>query len=340
VESALLRLALGADDAFWESWDATLVVAAGKAPSAEAARAMYDEGHVACEFEPVFVPPGEAVRPGQLRQPPRALGRLRAPGQLRVPEGSPGADPGSRCWRALAIDPADPERGALGGYIGGFGSRRELPLLLPHQPELVAANLLLPLSDGLMSGSHPAAREAAESLPAVGVVPGSAGGAADGGHGFGRMCHLALVTGMASASADTRIAAASAWARVARGGRLDPGLAAQAIADGVSGNVFKLNRIAESMGHAALDPAATAGIAAACLAASAALLRTGPAGLHLLLELATRCITATAGSAHPGLPGLPVPIADLARSRDRTKLAEAARRLARLVALPGYNGTS
>jgi hypothetical protein len=328
VESALLRLALGADDAFWESWDATPVVAAGEAPSASAARAMYDEGHVVCEFEPVFVPAGEAVRPEQLRQPPRALGRLRMPGRLSVPERNSGTDPRSRCWRTLAVDPADPERGALGGSIGGFGFRRDLPLLLPHQPELVAAKWLLPLSGGLTSGSHPTAREAAGSLPAVGVVPGSA---AAGGRGFGRMCHLALVTGMASASADTRIAAASAWARVALDGRLDPGLAAEAIVGGVSGNVFKLNRIAESMGHAALDPAATAGIATACVAASASLLPARPPGLHLLLELAARSCAATAGSALPGLPGLPAPIADLATSRDRTKLSEAARRLARLV---------
>ena len=321
VESALLRLALDADEAFWQSWDAAPVVAAGEAPSAQQARAMYDEGHVACEFEPVFVPASEARRPEQRRQPPRALGRLRAPGPGRGPDGDPGAGWTSRCWRALAVDPADPERGALGGYIGGFGPGRDLPLLLPHQPELVAANLILPLSDGLASGrSHPAAREAAECLPAVGVAMGST---------FGRMCHLALVTAMASASADTRIAAASAWAQVALDGRLDPGLAAAAITDGVSANVFKLNRIAEGMGHAALDPAATAGIAAACLAASASLLPAGPPGLHLLLELAARCVTAIAG---PVLPPLPVAIADLAASRDRTKLGEAARRLARLVA--------
>ena len=148
VESALLRLTLGADDAFWELWDAAPVVTADEAPSAEAARAMYDEGHVVCEFEPVFIPAAEPVRPEQLRQPPRALGKLRVPGQLRMPEGRSGADPGSRCWRALAADPADPEWGALGGYIGGFGSGRELPLILPHQPELVAANLILRLSDG------------------------------------------------------------------------------------------------------------------------------------------------------------------------------------------------
>jgi hypothetical protein len=332
VECALLRLALDADGAFWESWAAAPVVAAGEAPSAEAARAMYDEGHVVCEFEPVFVAAGEAVRPGQLRQPPRALGRLGVPGQRRVPEPGPGTGSGSRCWRALAVDPADPGRGALGGYIGGCRFKRELPMLLPHQPELVAANLLPPLSDGLASGSHPAAREAAQCLPAVGAAIAIAGAA--GGRGFGRMCHLALVTGMASASADTRIAAASAWARVAVDGRLDPDLAAEAIAGGVRANVFKLNRIAESLGHAALEPAATAGIAATCLAASASLLSVRPPGLHLLLELAARCSAATAGSALPGLPGwpgLPVPIADLAASRDPTKVGEAARRLARLM---------
>lgn len=331
VESALLRLALGADAAFWESWDTAPAVAAGEAPSARAARAMYDEGHAACEFEPVFIiPAGGGVSYWQPRRSLRALGRLRVPGPLRVPGGSSGADCGSRCWRALAVDPAEPERGALGGYAEAAGSSRELPLLLPHQPELVAANLLLPLSDGLTSGSHTAAREAAESLPAVGVVTDSADGVATGGRGFGRMCHLALVTGMASGSVDTRIAAASAWALVALDGRLDPGLAAEAITGGVSGKVFKLNRIAESMGHAALDPVATAGIAAASLAASASLLPARPPGLHLLLELATRCFAATAGSAHPGLPALPVPIADLATSRDRSKLGEAARRLARL----------
>lgn len=329
VECALLRLALGADDAFWEAWDAAPVVAAGEVPSAATARAMYHEGHAVCEFEPVFVAASPAVRPEQLRQPPRALGRLRRPGRLRVPDRGPGTDAGSRCWRALAADPADPERGALGGYIGGFGPLRELPLLLPHQPELVAANLILPLSDGLASGSHPAAREAARSLPAVGVAAGSAGGAA--GRGFGPMCHLALVTGMASAGADTRIAAASAWARVALDGRLDPGLAAEAIAGGVSANVFKLNRIAESLGHAALDPAAAAGVGAACLAASASLLSARPPGLYLLLELAARCFTATAGSARPGWSGWPGPLADLAASRDRSKLSEAARRLARLM---------
>jgi hypothetical protein len=341
VEIALLRLALDADDAFWAAWGAAPVVAAGEAPSAGAARAMYDEGHAVCEFEPVFIPAGAATRPEQLRQPPRALGRLCALRQFRVPgwnsgagavSGAGAADSGSRCWRVLSADPADPERGALGGYIGGFGSGRELPLLLPHQPELVAANLLLPLSDGLASGSHPAARDAVEALPAV----GAASGVMDGERRFGRMCHLALVTGMASPNADTRIAAASAWARVALDGRLDPGLAAAAIADGVSARVFKLNRIAESLGHAALDPAATAGVAAACVIAPATLLPARPAGLHLLLELAARCFAEAEGSA---LPVLPAGIRDLALSGDRTKLGEAARRLARLADPAGHNGT-
>lgn len=323
-ESALFRLAPDADDEFWRSWDAAPAVAAGKAPSAEAAQAMYQQAHVVCEFEPLFVPRGEIAPRELLLQPSGAPGMLGAVQKFR---GVPGPDPGSRCWRVLTFNFAGPEPGALGGYIAGFSSERELPLLLPYQPELVAAHLLRPLSDGLAPGSHPAAREAAASLAAVGVATGSAGGT---GRVFGPICHLALVTGMSSASADTRIAAASAWARVAPDGRLDPGLAAEAITGGVCANLFKLNRIAESLGQAALDPTAAASIGAVCLAASASLLSSGRPGLHLLLELAARCLTATAGSALPGVPGLPVAIADLAGSRDRTKLAEAARRLARL----------
>jgi hypothetical protein len=75
------------------------------------------------------------------------------------------------------------------------------PSVLPGAREswdtapVVAANLILPLSDGLTSGSHPAAREAAESLPAVGVVTGSAGAvgaAADGWHRCGVPCRVRL----------------------------------------------------------------------------------------------------------------------------------------------------
>lgn len=71
-------------------------------------------------------------------------------------------------------------------------------------------------------------------------------------------------------------------------------------------------------------------MASACVAAAAALLAQPdrPPGLHLLLELA-----ATAGAmagAMAGTAPLPAALADLARGKGRTKLAEAARRLAAL----------
>jgi hypothetical protein len=325
VESALLRLVLGADDAFWAAWDAAPVVTAGETPPAAVARAMYDEGHVLLEFEPVYVAPGDPVDIRFFRHSPQVFERLLAPERPDVPAGGGTAIPRSRCWQRVSVDPDARERRATVWYNKGLDGRQELPLLLPHQPELVAANLIQPLSEGLTAGSRRAARAAAEALPAVGTV--SAAGTGPGSAArFGPICHLALVTGMAAANADTRIAAASAWAQVALDGRLDPGLAAVTITDGVSAEVFKLSRLAESLGHAALDPAATAGVAAVCLAASAALVPARPANLHLLLELAARCLTATPGSVPPGLPA---PIADLAASRGRSKLAEAARRLAR-----------
>jgi hypothetical protein len=88
--------------------------------------------------------------------------------------------------------------------------------------------------------------------------------------------------------------------------------------------VLKLSRIADGLSHAAPDPAAATSVAQACLLATATLLPAKPAGLHLLLELA-----ATAGAAS-GLPEMPAPVAELARGREDTKLAEAARRLTRL----------
>lgn len=182
-------------------------------------------------------------------------------------------------------------------------------LICPHDPELIAAHLLFPLSDGLEPGRN----------AAVTAVRGLASP-----HGtFGRICHLALVTGLSGASAEVRIAAADAWTQVAGQGRLDPALAAAAIELGVTGKTLKLSRIADGLGHVALDPVTAVGVAQVCLTAAAALLPAKPPGLHLLLELA-----ALAGTLSP-LPELPAPVAALARSGERTKLAEAARRLTR-----------
>jgi len=121
-----------------------------------------------------------------------------------------------------------------------------------------------------------------------------------------------------------RIAAADAWTQIAREGRLGPALAAEAIELGVTRGALKLSRIADGLGHAAPQPVAAAGVAQACLTAAAAFLPAKPAGLHLLLELAAQASTVS------GMPELPAPVAALARSKGTSKLAEAARRLARL----------
>jgi hypothetical protein len=71
---------------------------------------------------------------------------------------------------------------------------------------------------------------------------------------FGKICHLALVTGLSGASADVRIAAADAWTQIAGEGRLEPALAAEAIELGVTRGALKLSRIADGLGHAAPDP--------------------------------------------------------------------------------------
>jgi len=183
-------------------------------------------------------------------------------------------------------------------------------LLCPHNPELIAAHLLSPLSDGLGPGRN-AAGTAVRGLASLAEE-------------FGKICHLALVTGLSAASAEVRIAAADAWTQIAGEGRLDPALAAGALEFGVTRGALKLSRVADGLGHAAPDPVASAGIAQACLTATVALLPAKPAGLHLLLELAAQESTVS------GLPELPAPVAALARSKGTSKLAEAARRLTRL----------
>jgi len=88
--------------------------------------------------------------------------------------------------------------------------------------------------------------------------------------------------------------------------------------------MLKLSRVADGLRHAAADPATAPGVTETCLLAAAALLPAKPAGLHLLLELA-----AQAGAASR-MPGVPAAVAELARGRENTKLAEAARRVIRL----------
>jgi hypothetical protein len=184
------------------------------------------------------------------------------------------------------------------------------PLLVPHHPELIAAHLLSALSEGLVPGRS----AASTAVRAVARLGGS----------VGFIGHVAVVAGLASAEADARIAAAEAWGQLAREGRLDPGLAAEAISSGVSGTAFKLTRIADGLRYAAQDPDAAGTVARACVSAAATLLSESPTGLHLLLEVAAQA------GAVSGVPQLPAPLAGLARGKGRTKLAEAARRLAAL----------
>jgi hypothetical protein len=186
------------------------------------------------------------------------------------------------------------------------------PLLAPHRPELITAHLLSAMSAGLNPG-----RDAAAT--AVRTLSGLGGA-------FGLIGHVALATGLAGVEADTRIAAADAWGDLARQRRLDPSLAAEAIVLGVDTGVFKLTRVADSLRYAAQDPDMAATVASACVAAAAALLTKPekPTGLHLLLEIA-----AQAGAVSE-VPLLPDPITDLACGKAKTKLAEAARRLAAL----------
>jgi hypothetical protein len=271
LEMAMLRLAPGADDALWLRWS----------PS-DAARRMYEEGRQALTFEPVIIPPFIAAR----------LARTPVAGE-------------SGCWRLLTdMSSDDDEHGAVNSGAG-WEDVAALPLLTPHQPELIAANLLWPLSDGLRQrsqGSAAAIRCLSELNPA------------------GFIGHVALATALSSSKADKRIAAAEVWSRWAADGRLDAGQAAEALRFGVTGSVFLLNRIGEALGYAV--PSMTT--ASCCVAATAALLDSRPTGLHLLLEVAARA------AAVSGVPELPASVAALAGSGS-SKLAEAARRLARLV---------
>jgi hypothetical protein len=332
---ALLRLAPGAGKEFWDEW----AWAVGDAGLADQARRAYEEASGAVEFGIIAFGPYMAG----------VLARLRGPdGQLR--EGPP-ARAESRRWEMLTHLPATGDEQYARNLDWATGARLDevaaaWPLLCPGQPELIAAHLLGPTSAGLESG-NPAARVALAAI-------------ASPGRPFGQVGHLAMVTGLASAEAGTRIAAAEAWARAAADHSLDPSLAAYAMVTGIRGYAFKLGRLADGLGHAAMNPVARSSVASAAVTAVGALL-TGsavapapvatpapaaalapagrpPTGLHLLLEVATRAVAGAEGAVNlPAAewlaPGLPASIAALAAGKASTKLAEAARRLTQLVRL-------
>jgi hypothetical protein len=134
--------------------------------------------------------------------------------------------------------------------------------------------------------------------------------------------HLALTTGLASAEADTRIAAAGVWAQASLDGRLDPQLAADAIVTGTRGKAFKVNRIADGLQHAATQPIGAYRAVETIGLCGPALVEAGEPNLHLLLGLAANLAAAV------GTPDLPRPLTALARRPSRSRSAAGAALLA------------
>jgi Family of unknown function (DUF6493) len=214
----------------------------------------------------------------------------------------------SRSW-ALLTALSDP----LADQFRVYGERYQVshydevvvawPLLCPWQPELAAAHLLRPLSDGLKPGRSPAAT-------AVTCL-------AHPGHALGPVGHLALMAGLASAEPDARIAAASVWAQACLDGRFDPGLAAAAIITGTTGPAFKINRITDGLQHATSQPIAAYRAVETICRCGPALIQAADPNLHQLLGLAASL------AASAGAPGLPAEFTMLAHGRKSRRRASA-----------------
>lgn len=303
LEVALLRLGPGASDEFWSAW------ARMQPTTARAARRAHTDGLAPLSFEPVIGKP-DPWRPRSVDygdRYPHVLARITGPSANRA------AHVESHSWRlltALAAPLRDHPRLYAERYLNAHYDPvvAAWPLLCPWQPELAAAHLLRPLSDGLKPGPSPAAT--------------AAGCLASPGQALGRIGHLALVTGLASAEPSARIAAAQTWAQASQDGRLDPTLAAGAIITGVTGGALKLNRIANGLQHASPDPLAGYRIIETIFAAAGALIAAKPANLHLLFGLAARIGAAT------GMPELPTALTGLASQKATSRLVTEARRLA------------
>jgi hypothetical protein len=293
LEVALLRLRPEVDDAFWDEW------ALLDGATAARARRMHIQAQQPIDFRPVTGVPAHSYSPA-------GLTHVLAQAEVghRASE--------SASWAALTAlsRPLDDHFRVQGERWES--QRQDLcvagwPLLAPWQPELIAAHLLRPLSDGLKSS-----RTAAT---AVGCL-------AHPGHALGPVGHLALLTGLASAEADARIAAAGVWTRASVDGRLDPRLAADAIVIGTAGKAFKLNRIAEGLRHAGGEPVAAYRVVEAVSRCAPALIEAGEPNLHQLLGLAADLAAAV------GTPGLPAPLTALARRPGKNRSAAAAALLA------------
>ena len=221
--------------------------------------------------------------------------------------------PENACWQLLTglSDPlADhevlygPSRYWLRHYdaaVAGWA------LICPWQPEVAAAHLLRPLSDGLISGLTPATT----AIQSIGHP----------GHQLGPVGHLALVTGLSADAGDTRIAAAELWSAACADGRLDPQLAGSAIVTGVAGEALKASRIADSLQHASHSALGAYRTVETVCAAAAGFAPYYPAGMHTLLELAARLATRV------GTPELPAAVRELAARQGSTRLVTTARQL-------------
>jgi hypothetical protein len=288
-----------ADDALWATW----APLAGQ--SADALRQSHRIIQLPVSFTAVTgMPKGQ--RP--LRQSHKWHQHLLA----RITGDVPRA-PACDCWQLLTAL-ADP----LGDHEVLYGpSRYELrhydaavagwTLTCPWQPEIAAAHLLRPLSDGLLPAVTPAAAAMASMCHP--------------GHALGPVGHLALATGLSSAEADARIAAAQLWADACADGRLDPALAARAIVTGVRGEALKLSRIADGLQHASHTELAARRIVETVCGCLTDLAAEPAANLHLLIELAARLGTRT------GVPPLPDAVVTIAGQRGSSRLVTTARQL-------------
>lgn len=308
LQAAVLRLAPHADPEFWSRW------AGLDRLSALSARASHRLVNSALSFEPVVgLPSGRPLR-GYGHWEEQVLARTSGP----VPAAS-------RCpsWQLL-IALSNPLRDHARLYGPRWENRHydasvaTWPLICPWQPELAAAHLLRATSDGLRPGSSPAGTAIACLMHP--------------GHPLGPVAHLALICGLASGEADTRVAAASLWSQACADGRLDPDLAAAALHAVARSDAVKLSRIADALRHAA--HAALPGWRIVQTVCAAAEVLSGdssapaPPGAHQLVELAARL------GAEVGVPAVPAPFADLAGRHGGSRLAVNARRLSHVTSGP------
>lgn len=295
---ALLRLAPGPAGELWEELGRLL----GR--PADALRETDRLVRLPVQFEPVCgLPLGQPLRHSH-HWHPHLLART---------VGTVPAAPECASWQLMTAltDPlADheklygPSRFELRHYDAAVAA---WALICPWQPEVAAAHLLRPLSDGLIPGLTPATT-AIQSI----LHPG---------HPLGPVGHLALVTGLSSETGDTRIAAAQLWSQASSDGRLDPRLAAAAIVSGVTGKALKVSRIADSLQHAShTAPGAYRAVETVCIAAEG-FSPHFPAGMHVLFELAASL------GRKVGVPELPATVREVAARSGSSRLVTTARQL-------------